>query len=75
MFIGHLGLAFGAKTAAPTVSLGTLFLACQFADLLWPMLVLLGVERVAIAPGATAMTPLDFVSYPYLFSASPSRYK
>ena len=25
--------------------LGTLFIACQFADLLWPTLVLLGIER------------------------------
>jgi hypothetical protein len=45
MFIGHFGLAFGAKKAAPAVSLGSLFLACQFADLLWPTLVLLGIER------------------------------
>jgi len=68
MFIGHFGLGFGAKRAAPAVSLGTLFLACQFADLLWPTLLLLGVERVEIEPGVTAMTPLDFVSYPYSHS-------
>jgi hypothetical protein len=36
LFVGHFGLGFGAKKAAPAVSLGTLFLACQFADLLWP---------------------------------------
>jgi len=36
MFVGHFGLGFGAKKAAPAVSLGTLFLACQFAGLgLW----------------------------------------
>jgi hypothetical protein len=68
LFVGHFGLGFGAKKAAPAVSLGTLFLACQFADLLWPTLVLLGVERVEIQPGITAMTPLDFVSYPYSHS-------
>lgn len=68
MFIGHFGLGFGAKKAAPAVSLGTLFLACQFADLLWPTLVLLRVERVEIEPSATAMTPLNFVSYPYSHS-------
>lgn len=49
---------------APAVSLGTLFLAAQLADLLWPNFVLLGFERVEIAPGVTAVTPLDFVSYP-----------
>lgn len=71
MFVGHFGLAFGAKGAkriAPAVSLGTLFLAAQWADLLWPTLVLAGVERVEIAPGATAVTPLDFQFYPYSHS-------
>jgi hypothetical protein len=68
MFVGHYALAFGAKRLAPVVSLGTLFLACQFADLLWPLLVLGGVERVVVAPGMTAFTPLDFVSYPYSHS-------
>lgn len=64
MFIGHFGAAFGAKRAVPRVSLGTLFLAAQFIDLLWPILLLLGVERVRIAPGITTVTPLDFEHYP-----------
>ncbi len=68
MFIGHFGLGFGAKRAAPAVSLGTLFIACQFADLLWPTLVILGYERVEIQMGATVMTPLNFISYPYSHS-------
>jgi hypothetical protein len=68
MFLGHFGLGFGAKKAAPALSLGTLFLASQFADLLWPTLLLLGIERVEIEPGATAITPLNFVSYPYSHS-------
>jgi hypothetical protein len=68
MFIGHFGLGFGAKRAAPSVSLGTLFIACQFADLLWPALLLVGVERVEVQQGATLMTPLNFVSYPYSHS-------
>src|SRR4051812_38932461 len=68
MFIGHYALAFAAKKSAPTLSLGTAFLACQFADLLWPTLLMLGVESVAIDPGNTLMTPLNFVSYPYSHS-------
>ncbi len=68
MFLGHFGLAFAARKASPSISLGALFLACQFADLLWPTLVLAGIERVEIEPGATAFTPLDFVSYPYSHS-------
>lgn len=68
MFIGHFAVAFAAKRAAPEVSLGTLFLAAQLADLVWPTLVLLGVERLEIRPGITAVTPLDFVHYPYSHS-------
>jgi hypothetical protein len=68
VFIGHFALAFGAKKIAPSVSLGTLFLACQFADLLWPTLLVLGVEVVEIDPGNTVVTPLNFVSYPYSHS-------
>ena len=64
MFLGHFGAGFAGKAAAPRVSLGTLFLAAQFADLLWPTLLLLGLERVEIVPGITAVAPLDFVSYP-----------
>jgi hypothetical protein len=68
MFLGHFGLGLGAKRAAPVVSLGVLFMAAQFADLLWPTLVLLGIEHVEVAVGATTITPLDFVSYPYSHS-------
>jgi len=68
LFIGHFALGFGAKRAAPAVSLGTLFLACQLADLLWPTLLLLGIEVVKVQPGDTAVTPLTFVSYPYSHS-------
>src|SRR6185503_6424614 len=68
MFIGHFAVALAAKRAAPEVSLGTLFLAAQLADLVWPTLVLLGIESFAIRPGLTAVTPLDFTSYPYSHS-------
>ncbi|HEX6903061.1 MAG TPA: hypothetical protein VF789_25310 [Thermoanaerobaculia bacterium] len=68
MFIGHFALGMGAKKMVPEVSLGTLFLAGQFADLLWPTLLLAGVEVVRIQPGVTAVTPLDFVRYPYSHS-------
>jgi hypothetical protein len=64
MFLGHYAVAFAAKKPAPKVSLGTLVLAAQFADLLWPLLLLLGIERVRIEPGNTAFTPLDFADYP-----------
>jgi membrane-bound metal-dependent hydrolase YbcI (DUF457 family) len=68
MFIGHFAVAFAAKRAAPSVSLGTLFIACELVDLIWPVLVLLGIETVRIAPGNTAFTPLEFVHYPWTHS-------
>ena len=68
MFIGHFAAGFASKRFAPEISLGTMFLAAQFADLLWPTLLLLGVERVEIKPGITAVTPLEFVHYPYSHS-------
>jgi len=68
MFLGHFALALGAKRAAPATSLGTLILAAQLVDLLWPTLLLLGLETVRIAPDATAVTPLEFVSYPITHS-------
>ncbi|TSA20714.1 hypothetical protein D4R75_07210 [bacterium] len=68
MFIGHFAVSFGAKKAAPSVSLGTLVLAAQFVDLLWPLFLLLGLENARIDPGNTAVTPLDFYNYPFTHS-------
>jgi membrane-bound metal-dependent hydrolase YbcI (DUF457 family) len=68
MFIGHFGVGFGAKKIDTKPSLGTFFLAAQFADLLWPFLLILGIEKVEIKPGISAMNPLDFVHYPFTHS-------
>jgi hypothetical protein len=64
MFLGHFALALAAKKAAPKASLGTLVLSAQFADCLWPVLLLLGVEQVRIVPGLMRASPFDFISYP-----------
>lgn len=63
MFIGHFALGFAAKRAAPRVSLGTAFFAAQWLDLLWPTLLLAGVETVRLAP-AGAPVPFVFEHYP-----------
>jgi membrane-bound metal-dependent hydrolase YbcI (DUF457 family) len=68
VFLGHFALAFAAKKVAPRPSLGTMVLAAQLADGLWPIFLLANLEKVEIAPGATAVTPLLFVSYPYTHS-------
>ena len=68
MFLGHVALGLAAKRAAPGTSLGILVLAAQLADTVWPVFVALGVEQVAIDPGNTRVTPLNFISYPYSHS-------
>jgi hypothetical protein len=68
MFLGHYGIAFAAKRAAPRTSLGWLVFAGQFLDELWPILLLLGVEQVRIVPGLMTMSPLEFTFYPYSHS-------
>jgi hypothetical protein len=68
MFVGHFGMALAAKRLAPRASLAVLILAAQLADVLWPVLVALGIEQVRIDSGNTAFTPLDFVAYPYSHS-------
>lgn len=64
MFIGHFGAGFAGKKISTKPSLGTLFLASQFIDLLWPVFLLTGWEQVEINPGDTAFTPLHFSHYP-----------
>jgi hypothetical protein len=68
MFIGHFGAGFAGKKPAPRISLGTLFLAAQWLDLIWPLFLLLGIEHVVIIPGDTKLTPLSFTDYPYSHS-------
>ena len=68
MFLGHYGLAFGAKRLAPVTSLGTLILAAQLADEVWPIMLLARVEKVRVVPGLQAASPMDFVSYPITHS-------
>jgi hypothetical protein len=62
MFLGHFGVALAAKKLTPNTRLGTLIFAAQFLDFLWPIFLVLGLEKVAVVPGITAVTPLDFTS-------------
>jgi hypothetical protein len=68
MFIGHFAVAFAAKPAVPRTSLATLIVAAQLLDLLWPVLVLLGIETVGIEPGPNPFLQLRFVQYPWTHS-------
>lgn len=68
MFIGHYGLGLGAKAIDTRPSLGTMFLAAQWLDLVWPILVIAGVEKFSVVPGNTVLTPLRFDHYPWSHS-------
>jgi membrane-bound metal-dependent hydrolase YbcI (DUF457 family) len=68
MFIGHFGAGFAGKKFSKSASPGTYFMAAQWIDLIWPILLLLGIEKAEIKPGVTTATPLDFTYYPFTHS-------
>lgn len=68
MFVGHLAAAMGATALKPEAPLGAAVGASFAIDLLWPVLLLAGVETVEVAPGNTAFTPLSFAHYPWSHS-------
>jgi hypothetical protein len=65
MFIGHYGPAFGAKAALRAIPLWVLFVAVQWMDFVWSVLVLNGIEKVKIEPGYTQASSLDLYYMPY----------
>lgn len=68
MFVGHIGVALGAKGVAPKVPLPVLILAAQFLDVLWPIFLMAGVEHARIEPGFTAVSPLNLYYFPFSHS-------
>ena len=72
VFVGHLAVALAANRASPRTPLAALVAATFALDLIWPVLLLAGVERVRVAPGITAFTPLAFEHYPWSHSLSMS---
>lgn len=68
MFVGHLAVAFAGKKVSHATPLVWFVAATTFIDLLWPLLLLLGIEVVSVDPGNSAFTPLRFDSYPWSHS-------
>jgi membrane-bound metal-dependent hydrolase YbcI (DUF457 family) len=72
MFIGHYAVGFAGRAALRDrrvrPSLGTWFLAVQWLDLIWPVLVVLGIERVRVAPAGNPFLTLAFTHYPWTHS-------
>jgi hypothetical protein len=64
MFLGHYGVALALRRVEPKISLGTLFVACQLADLLWGCFLLLGWEHARIIPDPNPLLNFEFLDYP-----------
>jgi hypothetical protein len=65
MFVGHYGVSFAAKSAQPRVPLWVWFIAVQWMDVVWSVLVFLGIEKLNIVPGFTQANALDLYYMPY----------
>ena len=68
MFAGHYAASLALKRFEKRASLGVLFLAVQFVDLVFFPLVLLGIERLNIVENFTPSTHFELEYMPYTHS-------
>ena len=69
MFIGHWAPALAAAALGKRQPrLATLFVAAQLVDWAFFAFLLVGVERMRVVPGITAMNPLDLYHMPWTHS-------
>jgi len=68
MFVGHYAASLALKKCEKRASLGVLFLAVQFVDILFFPLVLLGIERMNIVENFTQSTHFELVYMPFTHS-------
>lgn len=68
MFIGHFAPALIVATHPKAEDLGTLFIAAQFVDIGFALLLIPGIEAMRIVPGISAMNPMDLYHMPYTHS-------
>jgi hypothetical protein len=68
MFVGHYGVSFAARRLDRRVPLWVWFVAVQWMDIVWSVLVLLGIEKLRIVPGFTQANALDLYYMPYTHS-------
>jgi len=65
MFVGHYAASLALKKFEKRASLGVLFLAVQFVDILFFPFVLLGIERINIIENYTQSTHFQLEYMPY----------
>ncbi len=65
MFVGHYAVAFALKGKEKGASLGALFIATQFVDILFFPFALLGIEVLNFQSGISEVNNLDLAHVPY----------
>ena len=65
MFIGHFAVAYVLVALFPGIPPLVPLLGVSFPDLLWPVLVFTGIEKVKVDPATPRQVRLVFLSYPY----------
>ena len=68
MFVGHYAASLALKSYEKEASLGVLFLAVQFVDIVFFPLVLLGIERLNFIENYTASTHFELEYMPFTHS-------
>ena len=68
MYVGHYAASLALKRVEKRASLGVLFLAVQFVDIVFFPLVLLGIERLNIVENFTQSTHFELEYMPYTHS-------
>jgi hypothetical protein len=65
MFVGHYAAAFALKGKEKSLSLGALFIAVQFVDILFFPLAVIGIENLSFKKGFTAVNDFVMDFYPF----------
>jgi hypothetical protein len=65
MFVGHYGVSYAAKFVGPRVPFWVWFIAVQWMDVVWSVLVISGIEKLHIVPGFTEANAYDLYYMPY----------
>lgn len=68
MIVGHFAVGLILKRADKSLSLGLLFIAAQFSDLVFFFTSLTGIEKINIVAGTNAATSIEYAFYPYSHS-------
>jgi len=68
MFVGHDGISFAAPRSGVRLPLWAFFVAVRWLDVVWWLLVLMGIEKLRITPGFTQANALDLYYMPFTHS-------